>query len=290
MIKNFLTTSSARSALALPSFNNEKIDAAASALLGGLLKIFFFTLLFWVLNLAGKALIQRTFKSYKRHAKLNGARFDTMRTLASTFFSYMVLFFYFYSILSVLGVPVGSLIAGAGVVGLAIGLGAQGFVSDVVTGFFIILEGQFDVGDSVTLGNISGTVTSVGIRTTIVQNTNGTVNYIPNRNISIVSNLSRSNMQSLVSLPMKADADLKKVTKVIEEVNEKLVPQVPSIKDGPEILGLSETENHALVFQVRMFVENGQQLKVQRKFLAAYVEALKAAGIDLATPSLTLSK
>ncbi len=65
----------------------------------------------------------------------------------------------------------GTLLAGAGVAGLAIGFGAQGFVNDVVTGFFILLEAQFDVGDVVKLGTISGTVTSLGLRTTVVKAT-----------------------------------------------------------------------------------------------------------------------
>ena len=83
---------------------------------------------------------------------------------------------------------------------MAIGFGAQGFVNDVVTGFFILLEAQFDVGDVVKLGTISGTVTQPRVTYNCGKSYDGTVNFIPNRNITIVSNLSRSNMQVLYQI------------------------------------------------------------------------------------------
>ncbi len=252
-------------------------------------EIVLFTILFLAIRGVGKRLITRGFLSYKNRSRLSGTRVDTMRTLITNIYSYTVIFFYFYAVLSVLGVPVGTLIAGAGVVGIALGLGAQGFVSDVVTGIFIILEGQFDVGDAVHLGTISGTVTSVGLRTTIVKSTDGTVNYIPNRNITIVSNLSRSQMQVLIDLPVAPDVDLETLRSVLKNVNKKLTPETPSIADGPDLLGMSANGDGTFVYQVVMHVKNGEQFAVQRKFLAAYLKGLAAAGIDIPTPKLNLA-
>ncbi|MFD1428960.1 mechanosensitive ion channel family protein [Lacticaseibacillus mingshuiensis] len=251
-------------------------------------ELIFFSLLFWLIERVGKAVIARGFKAYQAKATNASTRVDTIRVLSINALSYIVLFFYCYAILSVLGIPVGTLLAGAGIVGIALGLGAQGFVADVVTGFFIILEGQFDVGDQVTLGAISGTVSSVGLRTTIVQSADGTINYIPNRNISVVSNLSRNQMLVLIQLPLAPDTDLKKVGEVVAAVNEKLVKDTPTVTDGPDVLGLTTSPHGGLVYQVRMHAQNGEQLNVQRKFLAAYVQALAEAGITLATPPLTL--
>ncbi|WP_461215277.1 mechanosensitive ion channel family protein [Lacticaseibacillus sp. GG6-2] len=264
-------------------------DAVFNRLVTVVGEIVFFTVLFLVIRSIGKRLITRGFLSYKNRSRLSSTRVDTMRTLITNIYSYTVIFFYFYAVLSVLGVPVGTLIAGAGVVGIALGLGAQGFVSDVVTGIFIILEGQFDVGDAVKLGAISGTVTSVGLRTTIVKSNDGTVNFIPNRNITIVSNLSRSQMQVLIDLPVAPDVDLETVRSVLNDVNAELTPQTPSIADGPDLLGMSAVGDGTFVFQVVMHVNNGEQFAVQRKFLAAYLKALAEAGIDIPSPKLNLS-
>lgn len=259
-------------------------------ILGAALEIILFSVLFLLFNSIGKRLIDRGFRSYTKRPGVSSTRAKTMHTLSINILGYTVFFFYLYAVLSVLGVPVGSLLAGAGIVGIALGLGAQGFVADVVTGFFILLEGQIDVGDAVQLGQVTGTVTAVGLRTTIVKSYDGTMNYIPNRNITIVSNLSRSNMQALVSLPMRADADLNAVREVIGNVNDELVPKVKAIRQGPEILGLTPSGNGTFTYQVKFLTANGEQLAVQRKFLAAYIEALNQAGIKLPSAALTLTK
>lgn len=112
-----------------------------------------------------------------------------------------------------MGLPVDALLASAGILSVAIGLGAQGFFNDVVTGFFILAEQQIDVGDWVTIGAVSGTVTSVGIRTTQVQSVDGTLNYIPNRNITIVSNSNRGNMRGIVNFDLPTDINIDDVKK-----------------------------------------------------------------------------
>lgn len=269
-----------------------KIDweQVLSNVLGLIWQLFLFTVLFAVIRAVGKKLINRGYATYAEHSHLSATRVATMHTLTINAFSYTVIFFYLYAVLTVLGVPVGTLIAGAGVVGIALGLGAQGFVSDVVTGFFIILEGQFDVGDSVTLGAITGTVTAVGLRTTIVKSADGTVNFIPNRNISVVSNLSRSQMQVIVKLPAKGDSDLDAIRQVIEAVNAKLIPTTPELTSDPDLLGLTPNGDGTFSYQVLMYVKAGAQMPTQRKFLTAYVKALTKAGIALPTTTVVRGK
>lgn len=94
----------------------------------------------------GKYLIDKSFNQYSKKAILNQSRLKTLHSLLNTIFHYTLGFFFIYAILSAIGVPIGSLLAGAGIAGVAIGLGAQGFMSDVITGFFIIMEQQMDVG------------------------------------------------------------------------------------------------------------------------------------------------
>ncbi len=232
--------------------------------------------------------MRHSFTRYQAKRALAGGRISTIETLATNAFSYLVGFFYFYAILSTLGVPVGTLIAGAGVLSLAIGLGAQGFVNDVVTGFFIILEGQLDVGDSVQLNQISGTVTSVGLRTTIIKSADGTMNFIPNRNISIVSNRSRNNMLVSISLPVEPNVDVHKLTDVINQVNTDLVPKYQTIIKAPDLLGIAANPDGTFSYQIQMYAENGEQLNLQRTFLSAYLNALTQAGITIPQPKLNL--
>ena len=113
----------------------------------------------------------------------------TISRLIENILNYTLYFFLLYFVLSTLGLPVSSLLAGAGIAGVAIGMGAQGFLSDVVNGFFILFERQLDVGDQVEFTNgpitISGKVVSVGIRTTQLRSEDGVLHFVPNRSITL---------------------------------------------------------------------------------------------------------
>ena len=189
-----------------------------------------------------------------------------------------------------MGVPVGTLLAGAGIMSVALGLGAQGFVTDMVTGFFILLEQQFSVGDSVKIGMIEGTVHAVGLRTTQVLGYDGTLHFIPNRNITIVSNLSRNDMRALIDVRIDPNKDLTAMKDIMAAVNEKLVPKYrDNITKEPVIIGTVDTGNGALAMRVVIYTKNGAQVKIQAAFLAAYLQELTNAGFDIPNPALNLT-
>lgn len=172
-------------------------------------------------------IIDRIYRSYEKKATFNVSRINTIHTLIRNMVHYTLGFFFVYALLSTIGVPVGSLLAGAGVVGVALGLGAQGFMNDLITGFFIITEQQINVGDYVRLTNLTleGTVTAVGIRTVQLKSVDGTVHYIPNRNITTISNTSRANMQVVVDVRILPSEGLDEIRAIIEEVNEQIAQQ-----------------------------------------------------------------
>lgn len=257
-------------------------EKITDTIIGRGIQLIILTVVFWLLRRFGRYLIKRSFRHYKERVS-NIGRTDTMAALTLNTFSYVLIFFYVYSFLTIIGIPIGTLIAGAGIVGLAVGFGAQGFVSDLVNGFFIILEGQLDVGDSVQLGDISGTVTAVGLRTTQVESTDGTLNYIPNRNITIVRNLSRNAMKITVSIPIASAADTPQVEDVLRTVNTQEAKQGNPLTTQPQLLGLSETKWGGLSYQVLLTTQPGQQATMQRHYLTAYVDALSQAGIKLQT-------
>ncbi|MCC4466070.1 mechanosensitive ion channel family protein [Limosilactobacillus reuteri] len=238
-----------------------------------------FLILLWV----GRVIIVHLFQESKKYNVLkNSNRMATVKALVLNIYRYTCYFFLLYAILSEIGVPVGTLIAGAGIFSLALGLGAQSLVSDIVTGFFILLEQQLDVGDTVQIGQIKGTVTALGIRTTQVTSSDGTLNFIPNRNITIVQNLSRNNMVSNVDIRITSKTPLSKVEEIVTQVNKKLVPQIKALQLKPVIVGPVVTPDGALVFRVTITAVSGKQSTVASHFLAAYLKKLRTNNIPIA--------
>lgn len=205
-------------------WNGINWDQILATLIEKTIYLLFLILLFVILNRIGKTLIDKTYGNYSKKQSFSESRLKTLHTLINNAFQYTLFFFFVYSLLTVVGVPVGSLLAGAGIAGVAIGLGAQGFMNDIITGFFIILEQQMDVGDYIRLTalGIEGTVTAVGLRTTQMKALDGTVHFIPNRNITTISNLSRSNMQVLIDVRIMPDEGYDQITAIIDQVNQKL--------------------------------------------------------------------
>ncbi|OYS57206.1 mechanosensitive ion channel protein [Limosilactobacillus reuteri] len=238
-----------------------------------------FLILLWV----GRVIIVHLFQESKKYNVLkNSNRMATVKALVLNIYRYTCYFFLLYAILSEIGVPVGTLIAGAGIFSLALGLGATSLVSDIVTGFFILLEQQLDVGDTVQIGQIKGTVTALGIRTTQVTSSDGTLNFIPNRNITIVQNLSRNNMVSNVDIRITSKTPLSKVEEIVTQVNKKLVPQTKALQLKPVIVGPVVTPDGALVFRVTITAVSGKQSTVASRFLAAYLKELRINNIPIA--------
>ncbi|MCY7179533.1 mechanosensitive ion channel protein [Streptococcus gallolyticus subsp. gallolyticus] len=219
------------------------------------------------------------------------ARQKTISKLLHNIMNYTIYFFLLYWVLSILGVPVSSLLAGAGLAGVAIGLGAQGFLTDVVNGFFILLENQFEVGDSVVIGTVEGNISSVGIRTTQIRGFDGTLHFIPNRNITVVSNKSRGDMRVQIDIPIYAHTDLEKISNIIKTINKEQLPSYPEIVGSPTILGPRTNSTAQLVFRVDIFVQNGKQSYIYSNFYRLYQEALLENDIALPTmyanPTLT---
>ncbi|WP_100071649.1 mechanosensitive ion channel family protein [Loigolactobacillus backii] len=257
---------------------------------GTVLEIILFSLLFWLINKIARLLIDRSFNTYKVNRNISEGRSQTIFILVNNTVKYVIFFFYLYAVLSVLGVPVGTLIASAGILSVALGLGAQNLVKDILSGFFILLEQQLDVGDHVIIGSIEGIVTALGLRVTQVKSFDGTLNYIPNSNINIVSNLSRNNMRVQLDVRLFPKTDSEKVTAILNKVNQELTPKYPDIESGPDIFGIVDLGNGNLALRVVLYTKNGAQGRIQSDYLAAYMQALTTAGIEVPTSPLTFNQ
>ncbi|MGS4711461.1 mechanosensitive ion channel family protein [Streptococcus agalactiae] len=228
-------------------------------------------------------LFEKTINRSLAFSRQKVARQKTLAKLSHNVLNYTLYFFLFYWILSILGVPISSLLAGAGIAGVAIGLGAQGFLSDVVNGFFILLENQFDVGDIINVGAVSGTVTNVGIRTTQIHDFDGTLHFIPNRNITIVSNKSRSNMRAQIDIPLFVHTNLDQISDIVTKINEEYVSKHPAIVGEPTVFGPTTNANGQFVYRINIFTQNGAQFDIYAEFYKLYQKAILEEGIDLPT-------
>src|SRR5699024_10735788 len=140
------------------------------------------------------------------------------KNLLSNVLSYLIVFIVIMMILDTFDVPIRTMLAGAGVVGLAIGFGAQSLVRDIIAGFFIIFEDQFSVGDYIETGEIEGDVEVIGLRTTKLRSFYGQTYVIPNGKIEIVTNYSVSNGFAMVEINIPYESDIVKVEKMVEEI------------------------------------------------------------------------
>lgn len=265
-------------------WNNINWDDLLASAIEKVLYLLFLIILFSILNRVGKYLMEKTFQQYSKKSSLLGTRSKTLHSLMNTIFNYTLGFFFIYSILSVIGVPIGSLLAGAGIAGVAIGLGAQGFMSDVITGFFIIMEQQMDVGDYVKLTTLSieGTVVSVGIRTLQLKATDGTIHFIPNRNITTISNLSRANMQILLDIRIIPEEGYDQIYQIIDSVNQELGEKYQEeLQTEPSIFGIVDLGNSNFAIRTVCYALNGKQYTLKEEFLSRYVKELTKAGFSI---------
>lgn len=243
-------------------------------------------LLFFLIKKIITFLMKRTFERKRNKMDFSSSRRSTIYKMLENAFSYTLAFFFIYTVLSILGIPISTLIASAGIAGLAIGLGAQTFINDIVNGFFILLENQFDVGDSVTIGDFSGKVVSIGLRSTQLQGFNGTHHFLPNHTIDVISNNSRNDMRAMIEINLPADTDFEHVRQILESVNNQLVPNFPEIVSGPSYSGPHNIANGLLTLKVVFYTLNGQQFNVHDHFLAKYLDVLGENGITLPKQSI----
>ena len=159
----------------------------------------------------------------KFNIKFNEKRSETLHKLVKSAVRYTIYFIAFFQVLSILGVNTTSIVASAGIASVAIGFGAQSLVKDIISGFFIILEGQFDVGDNVKIYNqaafiAGGYVMSLGLRSTKIRSKDGEVYFIPNGTINQVVNYSLMYNLALVELSIKIDESIEKIEERVNKV------------------------------------------------------------------------
>jgi small-conductance mechanosensitive channel len=248
------------------------------------LKLIGLIIVFFIVKGVVNTLIRRSFKNITERDNISVGRSKTLQSLTLNVFSYILVFIFVVMVFEIFDYDAKALLAGAGVIGLAIGFGAQGLVSDVVTGFFLLLEKQIDVDDYVTTAGFSGIVESVGLRTTQIRGFDGTLHYLPNRLIASLSNHSRGNMRALVDIGISYNDDIDHAIQVLQEACDKIAAEDLAIKEGPNVLGVQSLGTSDIVIRILAKTENMAQWAVERKLRKGLKEALDANGIEIPFP------
>ncbi|MDN5276211.1 MAG: moderate conductance mechanosensitive channel [Clostridiales bacterium] len=248
------------------------------------LKILAILFLAGVIYRIGKVLIDRFFNA-QIQAKIgvDVRKVNTLRALAHSILKYTV---YFVTGLTVLGqfVDTTSILATAGIGGLAVGFGAQGLVKDVINGFFILFEDQYAVGDFVTIGDTTGTVEEIGLRITKIRSFKGDLTIIPNGQIQKVVNYTRGNMLAVVDVGIAYEMDIEKSIKVIEMVAREYAQENPDIVEEPQVLGVMDLGESQITIRVIARSLPMKQWAVERELRKRIKEAFDRNGIEIPYP------
>lgn len=231
----------------------------------------------------GRKIIEKTIRRIGKNKAASQGRMKTLEKLLANVFTYIMIFTFIVMFLATLGVEIMPIIAGAGILGLAIAFGAQGLVSDMVTGFFILLEQQLEIDDYVTTAGYDGIVEEVGLRTTKIRSFDGTLNYVPNRYIEGVANHSRGNMRALVDIGIDYDENIDEAIAVLESICAAFQDD-ERFKDGPHAIGVQSFGSSDIVLRVVGQTENGLQWECERDMRKRIKEAFDQANIDIPFP------
>lgn len=205
----------------------------------------------------------------------NSRRFSTVGGLLKNVTNVVCNFVMIMLILSEFNFNLAPVLAGAGVLGLAIGFGAQSLVKDVITGFFIIFEDQFAVGDVIMTGTYKGTVEMIGLRTTRLLSSTGEVHIIPNGTIINVTNYSLANALAVVDVPVKIERGLETTLALIGEALKGIEERNESILTYPNILGIQSMNTSEYVIRVAAHCQPNARDAAQRQIQSDIKQALE---------------
>ena len=211
-------------------------------------------------------------------------RAKTIGSVIKSVVSFVVFGLAFILILGELGVNLGPIIASAGIVGIALGFGAQNLVKDFLSGIFMVLEDQYGVGDVVDVGPASGKVEAVGLRVTTVRDVNGTVWYVRNGEILRVGNSSQGFAVAVVDFPVAYGTDTEKAIDIFGAVVNDVAgaePLAEDVLEPPEVLGVEKVTAEGVTLRATVKVRPGRQWAVQRALRAKVMAAFEDQGIQL---------
>ncbi|MBN2863997.1 MAG: mechanosensitive ion channel family protein, partial [Bacteroidales bacterium] len=256
------------------------------------IKIIVIALIVYVVNLILARIVRRTVKIavVREEGMSEEAELKRENTLIRIFNGAIRIILITIGLMMILpefGIEIGPILAGAGVVGLAVGFGAQYLIRDIITGLFIILENQYRIGDVINLGSEGGVVEDISLRMTTLRDLNGTVHHIPHGEVTRVSNLTKSYSRVNINIGISYNANIEKVIDVINRTGEKLAED-PQFKDliisPPKFLRVDEFADSSVVVKILGDTKASKQWDVAGEFRKRIKAEFDREGIEIPFP------
>ncbi|MEG1943340.1 MAG: mechanosensitive ion channel family protein [Angelakisella sp.] len=235
----------------------------------------------WVVS-SGVSLVADKIKLKNRHA-------ETIKGLLLNCIKYAVVIFGVIFGMSIMGVNMVAVITSLGIVGLVVGFGAQSLIEDVITGLFIIFEGQFRVGDIITIDGFRGTVSGIGIRTTNLIDAGGNIKIVNNSDIRTVTNLSNVESYAITDIGISYDASIPDAEKAITEMLLEMPNIYPKVfKHKPEYVGVQELAASSVNLRVTARVDEAEVYRARRLLNRELKLCMDRAGIEIPFPQVVV--
>lgn len=215
-------------------------------------------------------------------------RAQTLEVLLRSALTYTIFFMAGIMILQIFNVNTSAILASAGILGLAVGFGAQNLVKDVISGFFILFEDQFGVGDFIETGGVVGTVEEIGLRTCKIRQWTGQLSIIPNGEITKVTNYNRGQMLAVVTVGIAYEEDIDQAVAVLKQECEKACREIEAILDVPQVQGVTELADSSVNIRTVAPTIPGEHWAVERELRRRFKYALDRAGIEIPYPRRVL--
>ncbi len=210
------------------------------------------------------------------------ARATSISTVIASTVTVLIWVIALFLVLGELGIDLAPLIAGAGIAGVALGFGAQNVVKDCLAGLFMLIEDQFGIGDVVDLGEASGTVERVTLRTTVLRGLDGTVWHVPNGEVVRVGNQSQLWSVAVVDAAVAYDADVAQASSIFERTAVQVVEQpdfAGDVLEAPKLLGVESASGDGVLLRMTIKTTPGAQFRLQRTLRQSVKQAFDDAGI-----------
>ncbi|CAD5929011.1 mechanosensitive ion channel family protein [Planktothrix agardhii] len=253
-----------------------------------IIKIIAIVFLSQVLSEVIHLLVEEVVFKEQNLTEIQRSRRLTLIPLFKSLLQYLVYFTVGIFILYTLDINPTPILAGAGIVGIAVGLGAQTLINDIVSGFFILFENYYLVGDYIEAGKVEGTVEAIELRTTRIRHPNGQLQIIRNGDMGSITNYSKQYIFAVVDVSVPYDSNLAHVYQVIEEVGQQLKANSTDILELTQIDGVESLSESNLLLRTLTKVKPGKHLQIQRILRKNFMDTLLQEGILLpANPKIS---
>lgn len=259
-----------------------RTEAGALTIIGKIVNILLIFFIIAIIIRIGNGIIDKTFRKRENsHGLITNKRAKTLGEVLKKILKYILVFIGIMMSLEIFTIDTKSIIATAGIGGLAIGFGAQSLVKDLITGFFIVMEDQYSVGDFVQIGSFEGYVEDLGLRVTKLRDFSGELHIIPNGKIDIVTNKTRGAMRAKVDISIAYEENIDKAIEVLENMCRDIKDNNVNIIEGPSVMGVTGLGGSDVILSIVAKTTPLEQWAVEREIRKKSKEALERSNIEI---------